>query len=112
MTPPVSFSDRDDCAVAPTLYQVASEKFGKAAERYRTPFTLKISQAAPGEISHDGAIPIMEFVAIVQKPIADKTGDAALLRASVGMSGRNQRSLSSGGAGRRLFPAQCRLVPS
>ena len=75
----VTLSDSDDGAVARALNKVAAQEFRHAFEWRSTNIALHFAQTIWSEAAYDTTMTVIDFITIVQQPVADQWRDAALL---------------------------------
>ena len=91
MTPDVLFlvplSNSDNSAITGALHQVATQEFGHSFEGCPADFPFHQPDAVRRKASNDAAMAIVNFIPVIQEPVADKWWNTTLLGASCGVVG-------------------------
>jgi len=75
----MAFAYRYDSAITGALYQVTAQKLGHAFQRRSTYLTLHSSNAIGGKAADNSAVAVVNFVAVVQQPVANQRRNSTLL---------------------------------
>ena len=75
----MAFPNRDDGPVLVGLYQVAAKVLRHTLYRFLANFCLQLANASGREVTHNAAMPVKLFIAVVNQPVADDGRDTALL---------------------------------
>jgi hypothetical protein len=81
----VSLANSDNSAITGALYQVATQEFGHSFEGCPADFPFHHPNAVRRKASNDAAMAIVNFIPVIQEPVADKWWNATLLGACCGV---------------------------